>query len=360
MQSIPISHRLFAFLIVVAVILGTASIANALPVSGRDLAQSIICKVFSDLQARGLYNRGLAARCNIIPPPTTAKLVVVKSVQGSTTTPSAFTLQVVSGSATTTFSGNASGTILTFAGNSVFTVSESPVTDFSPSFSSGCSGTLLPNSTTTCTVINTFTGTTTATTSTLRIVKIVEGGIATSSDFQISLKKDNVHVTGSPQAGSSIGTTYSNLASSTYEVSETGPANYDAVFSGACNGTSTIMLAASTSVTCTVTNTFNPPLMADLTVFKIVLGTTTATSSDFQIHVKSATTSLDVAGSPQAGTAAGTTYSLPFGTYEVSETGDLTPDETSFNGDCSTNGGITLTSTTTKACTVTNTFNNAP
>ena len=361
MKPIPISHRLLAFLLVGAAVFGAASIANALPVSGRDLAQSIICKVFGDLQARGLYNRSLAARCNIIPPPTTAKLIVIKNVQGSTTTPSAFTLQVVSGSSTTTFSGNASGTILTFPGNSAFTVAESPATDFSPSFSSGCSGTLLPNSTTTCTVMNTFTGTTTPTTtpSSLKIIKIVQDGTATSSDFQIHVKSatTSLDIAGSPQPGSATGTTYSGLASSTYIVSETGPGDHSVTFSGACAGTSTIVLAGSTTVTCTITNTF-VGTTSSITVTKIVQGGS-ATSSDFSIHVHKVegVNLIDVAGSPQPGTASGTTYGGLFaGTYHIAETGGPSDYSLSYSGNCDTNGFIVLASSTSATCTLTNTF----
>lgn len=94
-----------------------------------------------------------------------------------------------------------------------------------------------------------------------------------------------------------------------------------------------------------------PP--ATLHVVKAVVNDNTgvSTASDFDLYVKLA--GVNVAGSPAAGAAAGTSYSLAAGTYVVSE--DAFAGYTStFSGDCDEDGNITLTSGADLTCTVTN------
>jgi uncharacterized repeat protein (TIGR01451 family) len=75
------------------------------------------------------------------------------------------------------------------------------------------------------------------------------------------------------------------------------------------------------------------------------------------VHVKSATSTLDVAGSPLAGTSTpGTLYTLPAGVYQISE--DTNPSfptyHQTFGLDC-TGGTVTLVSGQDRICTVINT-----
>jgi len=93
----------------------------------------------------------------------------------------------------------------------------------------------------------------------LTVIKLVEttDESVTSDDFQIHVKQNDVDVAGSPQAGDSEGTTYSNLPTGTYQVSESdGPAGYTYSFSGACDENGNVTVVNSEEVTCTITNFF--------------------------------------------------------------------------------------------------------
>jgi LPXTG-site transpeptidase (sortase) family protein len=85
---------------------------------------------------------------------------------------------------------------------------------------------------------------------------------------------------------------------------------------------------------------------ATLHVIKTVINTTvgSSTASDFSIHVKSATSTLDVPNSPQAGAGGlGTLYTLVQGaTYNVSETPNALPYTQTFGGACAPSGSVTL------------------
>ncbi|KXK09398.1 MAG: Cna protein B-type domain protein [Microgenomates bacterium OLB23] len=103
---------------------------------------------------------------------------------------------------------------------------------------------------------------------------------------------------------------------------------------------------------CTFTNTLQT---GTLTVIKNVVNDNggTATASDFTMHVKS--NGSDVTGSPAAGSAAGTQYTLNAGTYVVSENAPISGyTQTGFSGDCNSNGSVTLAAGESKTCTITN------
>ena len=79
----------------------------------------------------------------------------------------------------------------------------------------------------------------------------------------------------------------------------------------------------------------------------------TKLAGDFTLHVKSGGT--DVAGSPAAGSATGTVYTLASGSYTVSE--DTPPAgyaQTGFSGDCDSSGTVTVVPGVQKTCTITN------
>lgn len=97
------------------------------------------------------------------------------------------------------------------------------------------------------------------------------------------------------------------------------------------------------------------PVSATLHVIKLIVNGNggTAVPSGFNVHVKNSGT--DVLGSPLAGVAApGTSYSLPVGTYAVSEDANSSYAQ-SFSGDCDSSGNITLASGDDKICTMINT-----
>jgi len=98
------------------------------------------------------------------------------------------------------------------------------------------------------------------TTGSLTVTKIVAtGGDASPSDFLIHVTQEG-EVSGSPQPGSSEGTTYSSLLAGTYNVSESGEfQNYTATFTGDCNSDGYVTVSSDANATCTITNTYVPP-----------------------------------------------------------------------------------------------------
>jgi CSLREA domain-containing protein len=91
-----------------------------------------------------------------------------------------------------------------------------------------------------------------------------------------------------------------------------------------------------------------------LTVVKQVVNDEGGTQApgDFTVHVRAG--GADVGGSPQPGTATGSTYVLAPGTYAVGENADDRYTAT-FSGACSATGAVTLAEGNVKTCTITNT-----
>jgi hypothetical protein len=176
----------------------------------------------------------------------------------------------------------------------------------------------------TCTITNTYV----PPTSTLKVIKALDyhyGGTLPVGSFNLHVKLNGNDVSGSPQAGSATGTTYT-LGAGTYVVSEdTPPAGYSQEGISCVNNTVTpqavvtigsVTIGSGQAWVCTVTNTDIQPT---LLVKKIVDNSNGGTlgSGDFQLYVKSGGT--NVSGSPAAGSADGTRYHLSAGTYTVSE-----------------------------------------
>lgn len=103
-------------------------------------------------------------------------------------------------------------------------------------------------------------GTPPADTGTIKIVKVVSGSSASPSSFSLHLKNPSSDVGGSPQPGSSSGTSYIGLPAGSYVVSEDPVSGYTTTFSASCPA-GVISLAGNSTVTCTVTNTavITPP-----------------------------------------------------------------------------------------------------
>lgn len=117
-------------------------------------------------------------------------------------------------------------------------------------------------------------------------------------------------------------------------------------------GSLTVTLHDNDDIVCTITNT---PNTGTLRVIKFVHSDNggTAVPSSFNLHVK--TGGVDVSGSPAAGSATGTVYTLPVGTYAVSE--DTPPagyTQAGFSGDCDASGSVTVVAGDEKTCTITN------
>ena len=172
----------------------------------------------------------------------------------------------------------------------------------------------------------------------LTVIKDVEGGTASPSDFTIGVTGNNPSPSQFP--GSSSGTTVT-LGQGSYQVTETGiVANYDPTYSSDCSGT----ISAGQTKTCTITNTFTPPGI--LIVIKEVEGGTLQ-PSDFTMIVQGNNPSP----SEFQGSSSGTIVTLGPGDYLTGEA--FQPGYTAtFPSDCSG----TISAGEIKTCTITNTF----
>ncbi|NTW89289.1 MAG: VWA domain-containing protein [Candidatus Moranbacteria bacterium] len=106
------------------------------------------------------------------------------------------------------------------------------------------------------------------------------------------------------------------------------------------------------TVKCTFTNTKQT---GTLRVIKSVINDNggSASSSSFNLHVKSG--GSDVSGSPAAGSATGTVYTLNAGSYAVSEDAPVSGyAKTGFSGDCNSDGVVAVVAGQEKTCTITN------
>jgi hypothetical protein len=114
------------------------------------------------------------------PTPPTGTVTVFKQVVGGTAQPFDFTMRVEGNNPSpSTFQGSSSGTTVTL-GQGSYQVTETTVADdYTPSFSSGCSGTISAAQTQTCTVTNTFTPPTTTPTVFCFTVEFTSGVVST-------------------------------------------------------------------------------------------------------------------------------------------------------------------------------------
>jgi hypothetical protein len=118
-------------------------------------------------------------------PVATTTLTVIKDVindDNGTSIDSDFTINVT-GAATTSFAGSASGTEVVFTSYGNYSVTENFASGYTVSYSADCSGTIAPGNTKTCTVTNDDIATSTAT-GTLILIKNVlgEDGVTDISD----------------------------------------------------------------------------------------------------------------------------------------------------------------------------------
>src|SRR3989344_4952495 len=176
---------------------------------------------------------------------------------------------------------------------------------------------------------------------TIILNKTVSGGTATSTDFSFNFANTAIPL--------SIPT---DVATGTASVIESGPAGYTPSYTGDCNAQGSITVVAGQHYTCNILNTFAPPTTGTLTVVKNVSNNNggSAVPGSFNIHVKSG--GSDVTGSPQAGSASGTVYTLAGGAYTVSE--DAVSGYTgSFSQSCS-GGNVTVVNGQNVTCTITN------
>jgi hypothetical protein len=192
-----------------------------------------------------------------------------------------------------------------------------------------------------CTITNTFKR------PKLTVTKVVinlNGGGLTIANFPLFV--DGISVTSGVQNLSSVGS---------HTVTETGNAAYTATFSGACNSSGVVVLAAGDEKTCTITNDDIPP---QLTLNKVVINDNNRTNveSDWTLKADGALTDLE---GPGTDGPADVVSGLDFvaGIYTLSETG---PGGYAASAWSCTGGGtqvgnqITLGIGQSATCTITN------
>ncbi len=191
---------------------------------------------------------------------------------------------------------------------------------------------------------------------TIRVIKNVDSDGNGSVDFpNVTNWNWNINGSGNFTTGSENS---QPVAAGSYTVSEQQKNNFHVV-SVVCdtqvNAVATsaqIVVAPGANVTCTFVNARD---VGTLTLIKTVVNDNggSAQAGNFTLHVKQG--SVEVVNSPAAGSAAGTIYNLPTGTYSVSEDAPVTGyQQTSIICDGQTTDQITLTTGTNKTCTITN------
>lgn len=222
----------------------------------------------------------IAPVCGGSPPPAT--LHVIKTFYndyGGTAVSADANLHVRNGAGEVSGSphaGSATGTIYTLNADT-YTVSEDAFPGYTAIFSGDCDATghitLASGTDRTCTISNDQNPPTPAT---LHIVKHMinnNGGIATASSFVLHVRSMGPSglsdIAGSPAGGAELpGTPYTALMPGAYVVSENTTAGYTQSFSGDCDASGNITLAAGSDRTCTITNDDIAPALATLHVTK--------------------------------------------------------------------------------------------
>lgn len=192
---------------------------------------------------------------------------------------------------------------------------------------------------------------------TIRVIKNVDSDGDGDIDFSdVTNWNWNINANGNFTTGSANA---QPVAAGTYTVSEVQKPNFHVV-SMVCDRqvnsaveSAQVVVAPGANITCTFVNA------RDRGILRLIKDVTndnngSATAADFNLHVTQS--GSDVAGSPAAGSAVGTVYTLPTGTYTVSE--DTPPtgyEQTSIVCDSQTTNSVALTTDTEKVCTI---FNN--
>ncbi len=175
------------------------------------------------------------------------------------------------------------------------------------------------------------------------------GGALAAGNFTLHVKSLGVDITGSPASGTEAGVTYS-ANPGLYTVSENPPPSGYAQtgFSGDCNSNGDVTLVAGLTRICTITN--DDIGLPQLIVQKTVINHGQSKQiSDFTLTVDGST--VDAHNIP---ILSGSLRDFNPGAHIVSELPDSNY-TTTFGGDCTANGSITLVSgQSPKLCTITN------
>jgi hypothetical protein len=205
----------------------------------------------------GTASGGVPINCTItnLYTPVLGTLVVttkVDNTNGGTKNPSDFTISVTGNSPKpSSFSGSSSGsTVILKPGT--YGVTESSVSGYTTTYSSGCSGSISAGQTLSCTIANKYQ---TSPLSKITVVKNVindDRGTKKPSDFMIFVSGNSPSPNNFP--GSASGTTVS-IQAGNYEIVEASVSGYMTTYSTGCSGS----ITGGETIKCVVTNDDLPP-----------------------------------------------------------------------------------------------------
>src|SRR6476661_549684 len=274
----------------------------------------------------------------------------VDNTNGGTKKPSDFAITVSGNSPSpSSFSGSSSGTSVTLKDGKYSVTSSSP-SGYSPSYSSGCSGTASGGVPIKCNITNKYTPLPGSETF-LNVVTEVDntnGGTKKPSDFAITVSGNSPSP--SSFSGSSSGTSVT-LKDGKYSVTSSSPSGYSPSYSSGCSGTA----SGGVPIKCNITNKYTPLPGSEifLNVVTQVDNTNGGTKkpSDFAITVSGNSPSP----SSFSGSSSGTSVTLKDGKYSVtsSSPSGYSP---SYSSGCSgtASGGVPI------KCNITNKYTPLP
>ncbi|HET7148827.1 MAG TPA: hypothetical protein VFI73_10055, partial [Candidatus Nitrosopolaris sp.] len=283
-----------------------------------------------------------------IPPPgLLGTLIVTTKVSGGNKNPSDFTITVSGDSPRpASFAGSSSGTTVTLKPGT-YNVTESSLSGYTTTYSSGCSGSIGGAQKNKCIITNKYTPPPGSTTFLIVVTKVdnTNGGTKNPSDFTITVSGDSPRP--ASFAGSSSGTSVT-LQTGKYSVSESQISGYVTTYSSGCSGTA----GGGAPINCTVTN-LHTPVVGNLVVTTKVDSTNGGIKkpSDFTISMKGNSPTP----SSFAGSSSGTTVTLKPGIYSVTES-QISGYVTTYSSGCS--GSIDAGQTL--SCTVANKYQQSP
>jgi uncharacterized repeat protein (TIGR01451 family) len=255
--------------------------------------------------------------------------------------------------ATQSFSGSEDGTPIALPGDSHYFVTEtgSQVSNYAVSYEGDCSqggtGDLPADGSQTCTIVNNDMEPNVGALTVIKHVVNDNGGVAEESDYTLIV------------AGSVEAIVYNGQAQTfepgTYIVSESGPQDYTATYSGDCDPvTHQVTLTAGHAAQCIITNDDIAP---SLTLVKQLMGNGSAVVTNWTL-VATGDQQPPFVLSGAGGASSGLNFQA--GTYTLSESGgasDYSAGEWSCTGDVQNSGSqVTLGVGQAVTCTITNTY----
>ncbi len=302
----------------------------------------------------------------VTPPAPQTKLCIAKEVVGGKLSPENFVLSLQTGDGQLVTEGPGPLVCYTFTGDTLpdatFLATETPVANYDATFSGDCSlrgvfTDLTVGETHTCTITNTYDPPVIVRpTAEVCVTKVVEGGPLAASDFTLTQGPEGYRpASGSgPEFCREYTLTGLDLTVMAGEVQQD---NYEAEFSGDCDATGAVNIHGPGQYNCTITNTYDPPIIIDyattLCVEKVVEGGT-MTDSDFTLTLTNGQGwDYSETTNQLCRTIRGSNPSQF--TFTAGEQPVYGYDAT-FSGDCDANGVFDTPTPGHYTCTITNTY----